>query len=371
MFASLEIGRIAGTRVKVHFTFLLFLLWIGVSDYLARGAQAAAQSVSFIVLLFTCVMLHEFGHILVARRFGVRTPEAELYPIGGVAKMERIPEKPAQEFAIAIAGPLVNVVIAALLIVLGGLPDQAGVPAADAAASQPLLQRLATANIVLVIFNLIPAFPMDGGRVLRALLASRMGYAKATRIAARLGQALAAVFVAAGLFYNPVLMFVGIFVYLAAAGESESVSLRHLTRGLSVSDAMETTGLVLAPEASLAEAVDALLSSPQKELPVIDAAGRGLGLISREGLIRALHGGTAGLRAADIIEPAEAVTEGLALDAALDRMNGTRARAMLVAAADGRFAGLLTADNISEMMLIHHANPDFRFRRRGREGLTG
>src|SRR5215218_8467611 len=223
---SIPIGMVKGTVVRVHITFLLFLAWIGVAAFARGGQGAALQSVVYILLLFLCVLLHEFGHVFAARRYGIQTPDITLLPIGGVARLERIPEKPTQELVVALAGPAVNVVIAALLfLALGGLPSmgdgtQVQNPGVD------LLGRLAWVNISLVVFNLIPAFPMDGGRVLRALLAYRLGYARATEIAASVGQVVAFALGIIGLFYSPILVFIAIFVYLGAAAEAGAVQMR-------------------------------------------------------------------------------------------------------------------------------------------------
>ena len=181
---SLNIGKVAGTVVRIHLTFLLFLAWIFAASYAAGGAATAWNTLLFILLLFLCVLLHEFGHIFTARYFGVSTPYVTLLPIGGVAQLERIPEEPWEEFLIAIAGPLVNVVITLLLVFIAGAHLQTS--AADAVDNTQIsmIDRLAIVNLFLALFNLIPAFPMDGGRVLRALLASRMGYVRATEIAA-------------------------------------------------------------------------------------------------------------------------------------------------------------------------------------------
>ena len=186
---SLTIGGIAGTDIRLHFTFLLFLIWIGVTDYLMRGAAAALDTVVFILLVFLCVTLHEFGHIAMARRFGIKTPQVVLSPIGGIASLERMPEKPKQELLVAIAGPLVNVVIALLLMAGFGI----GLTGIDVSGfdTATLAERLLVVNVVLVLFNMVPAFPMDGGRVLRALLAMNMGMPKATALAARIGRAKA------------------------------------------------------------------------------------------------------------------------------------------------------------------------------------
>ena len=185
---SLNIGTIAGTAVRVHITFLLFLGWIFAASYSSGGADAAWSALLFMILLFTCVVAHEFGHIFTARAFGVATPDVTLLPIGGVARLERIPEAPSEEFLVAIAGPLVNVAIAFGLVGLAGAHLHAGDLAAVDSASVSLVDRLAIVNLFLALFNMIPAFPMDGGRVLRALLATRLGFVRATEIAASIGQ---------------------------------------------------------------------------------------------------------------------------------------------------------------------------------------
>lgn len=208
---SLNIGSLAGTKIQVHVTFLLFLGWIFVASWTSGGPTEAWQSLAFMVLLFACVLAHEFGHIFMARRFGVASPSVTLLPIGGVAQLERIPEKPSEELLIAVAGPAVNVVIALVLIVLGATLDLKSLASVDSA-KIGMIDRLAAVNLFLVLFNMIPAFPMDGGRVLRAALASRLGYVRATEIAASIGQVVAFALGFLGLFGNPLLIFIAIFV---------------------------------------------------------------------------------------------------------------------------------------------------------------
>src|SRR6476646_8254270 len=181
---SLNIGRVAGTVVRIHITFIIFLAWIFATNYAAGGLPSAWNSVIFVLLLFFCVLLHEFGHIFTARAFGVSTPYVTLLPIGGVAQLERIPEEPWEEFLIAIAGPMVHIAIMVVLMVLFGAQLQPSAAAAIDNLKIPLADRLAAVNLFLALFNMIPAFPMDGGRVLRALLATRLGYVRATEIAA-------------------------------------------------------------------------------------------------------------------------------------------------------------------------------------------
>src|ERR1019366_745375 len=284
---SLTIGRFGATTVRVHLTFFLLLAWIGVSAWQQGGIAAARDSVLFIVLIFACVVLHEFGHILMARRFGIETPDVILLPIGGVARMPRMPEKPMQELAVAVAGPMVNVVIAFLLfLVLGTIQSGSLAHIDDPRLS--LLARLAAVNVFLVLFNMIPAFPMDGGRVLHALLAMKFGNARATKLAASLGQVLAFGLGFLGLFGNPLLIFIAIFVYIAAGGEAQMSAFSEAARGLSVGDAMETRFNTIPIEANLAAAIETLLATAQHEFPVVDAFGKPVGLVVREDILSAL-----------------------------------------------------------------------------------
>ena len=220
MRSSLKVASIFGIEVRIHLTFLLFLVWIWFSYYQVAGFEGAVQGVLFILALFACVLLHEFGHAFAARGFGIETPDITLLPIGGVARLSRIPEEPWQELVVAIAGPLVNVVIAAALILV--IHTNATLEQLEYLESPriELLAKLASVNVMLVLFNLIPAFPMDGGRVLRALLAMAMPYARATQIAAWIGQGLAVVFGIVGIFVNPWLIFIAFFIFAGAQQEA-------------------------------------------------------------------------------------------------------------------------------------------------------
>jgi stage IV sporulation protein FB len=260
---SITVARVAGSEIRIHLTFLILLAWIGFSEYLAGGGAAAVDGVVFIVAVFACVVLHELGHAIAARRYGITTPDITLLPIGGLARLSRIPENPTEEIVIAIAGPLVNVVIAAALVLLGAHVDLSTVGSIEQ--SEPgFLTRLAAVNIWLVLFNLIPAFPMDGGRVLRALLAYRLGRRRATAIAARIGQGLAFVFGFWGLMSgNVFLVFIGIFVYLAASSEAGDVGMREVTRRVRVEQAMVRIFVPLGTSATVDEAADALLRTTQ------------------------------------------------------------------------------------------------------------
>ena len=321
--------------------------------------------------MFVCVVLHEFGHILVARRYGIQAPEVTLLPIGGVASLQALPEKPSQEFAIAIAGPAVNFVIALVLLLLVGSFNSADLARLDDPRVS-LLARLADANLFLAIFNLIPAFPMDGGRVLRALLAMKLGRARATRIAASVGQAFAFGLGFLGLFGNPLLIFIAIFVYVAAAGEAQMTAIHELARGLSVAEAMETRFASLPAEARLADAVDALLATAQQEFPVIDAFNKPIGLVTREDIFAALKDQDRDAAVAGFMRaPIETLRAEAPLDATVDTFLQQEAPAVCVVDRDGVLVGVLGRQNLAEMMMIKSMRPDWRFDRARAERPAG
>lgn len=356
---SLSIGKVAGTVVRIHITFLIFLVWIFAASYATDGAATALNTLAFMLLLFLCVLLHEFGHIFTARAFGVPTPYVTLLPIGGVAQLERIPEEPWEEFLIAIAGPMVNVVIAILLVVFAGAQINPSVAGAVESTKIAMVDRLAMVNLFLALFNLIPAFPMDGGRVLRALLASRMGYVRATGVAASIGQFVAFALGFIGLMANPVLIFIAIFVYLAASSEAHMVSLRAVSRGVPVSHAMMTQFATLSPDAHIDEAVQTLLQTSQGEFPVVDEAGKPVGLLDRGALIRALKTLGPDARIGDAMTPdIPAIGHRATLEQAFKLLQDKQAPAVLVTDGSGRLAGLITGETIAEMMMLQEAMPN-------------
>jgi Zn-dependent protease len=360
---SLTIGRFGGTAVKIHVTFLLLLAWIGFSAWQQGGPAAARDSLVFIILIFVCVVLHEFGHILVARRYGIQAPEITLLPIGGVASLQALPQKPSQEFAIAIAGPAVNFVIAIVLLLLVGQFNSADLARLDDP-QVSLTARLADANLFLAIFNLIPAFPMDGGRVLRALLAMKLGRPRATRIAASVGQAFAFGLGFLGLFGNPLLIFIAIFVYVAAAGEAQMTAIHESARGLSIGQAMETRFASLPADARLADAVDALLATAQHEFPVVDAFNKPIGLVTREDIFAALKDQDRDAAVAGFMRaPIETLRAEAPLDATVDQFLQREAPAVCVVDRDGVLVGVLGRQNLAEMMMIRSMRPDWRFNR--------
>ncbi len=254
---SWKLARIAGIDVYMHATFLMLIGWIAVVHWSeGRTVAAVIEGVGFILALFACVVLHEFGHALTARRYGIKTRDITLLPIGGLARLERMPDEPRQELWVALAGPAVNVVIALLLF--GWLRatgdwdaiDQLGVTRGS------FLERVMIANVFLVGFNLLPAFPMDGGRVLRAALAMRMEYTRATARAAAIGQGMAILFGFLGLLGNPVLIFIAFFVWIGAAQEASMVQMKSALAGIPVRRAMLTHFRTLTPANTLGDAAD-------------------------------------------------------------------------------------------------------------------
>jgi stage IV sporulation protein FB len=258
---------------------------------------------------------------------------------------------------VALAGPAVNVVIAGVLyLALGGFAPAAAVEVHNPGVD--LLARLASVNVFLVLFNLIPAFPMDGGRVLRALLARRMGYARATQVAASIGQGLAFVFGLLGLFGNPLLIFIALFVYLAATSEANAVQMREASRGIIVDDAMITHFETLRAESFVDDAVDCLIRTTQHEFPVVDGSGRLLGVLTRDEMIKALKERGPGARVADAMRTdIPLVQHRQGLDQALRLMQEKRLPAVGVADQQGRLVGFVTPENVGELMMVQAARP--------------
>lgn len=352
---SLKLGRLLGIDVYLHFTFLLLLAFLGFLYWRAtQDIEAALRGVVFIMALFACVVLHELGHALMARRFGIKTRDITLLPIGGIARLEKMPEKPLQEFWVALAGPAVNVVIAAVLFVWLALTD-GFVPAEEITLTGgSFWQRLMVVNVFLVAFNLLPAFPMDGGRVLRALLAAAMGRRRATAIAANIGQGMAILFGIVGFLYNPFLIFIAIFVFLGAQAESGMVEMQSALEGLHVRDAMMTRFRTLAPPDPLSKAVDELLAGSQQDFPVTEDE-RPVGILRRNDLVKALSDGRRDAPVSEVMcRECETVDEAAPLKGAVESMH-VRHCATVPVVFDGRLVGLLTLENISEMIMVNTA----------------
>lgn len=352
---SWKIGTLAGIETRIHLTFLLLLAWVGASHWITgRSVDAALNGVAFILALFGCVLLHELGHALAARRYGIPTRDITLLPIGGVARLERMPDKPNQELWVALAGPAVNVAISAALFGWLNITHSWAPLGQMHVASGPFFERLLVANVWLVLFNLIPAFPMDGGRVLRALLASRMEYVRATQIAAGIGQGLAFVFGLIGLFGNPMLLFIALFVWIGASQEASTTQMKAAMAGTPVRAAMLTDFRHLDSGDTLAHAVRLILAGSQQDFPVMEA-GRVAGILTRSDLLLALaeHGPdypVTSIMRRDFLSTD--YTE--MLEVAFQRLQECRCHTMPVIH-EGRLAGLLTMDNLGEYFLIQAA----------------
>jgi Zn-dependent protease/CBS domain-containing protein len=357
---SWRLGRVAGIPIFVHWTFLVLLVWLLIEG-VARGQSPAqaAEGVGFVLALFGCVVLHELGHALTARRFGIPTADITLLPIGGLARLQRMPDKPWQELLVALAGPAVNVVIAAALWA-AGVTVPAGLGATGRVVEVGFWPELMLVNVMLVVFNLLPAFPMDGGRVLRALLAMKMEYARATRLAASIGQVVAIGFALLGLWsHNPFLVLIALFVWIGAEAEASMVEERVVLRGVPVRAAMLTDFQTLSPHDTLGYATDLLLAGAQHDFPVLDH-DRPAGLLTRADLLAGLSRGGREAPVADFLRPGpEPVEADSPLFAAVARLRESGTPCVPVVE-HGHTVGLLTLENVGEYLMVRTALADPR-----------
>jgi Zn-dependent protease/CBS domain-containing protein len=352
---STSIGTFAGIKVYVHTTFVMLIAWVAFAHWQTEhSVGAAVKGVGFIVALFGCVVLHEFGHALTAQRFGIKTRDITLLPIGGLARLERMPDDPRQELWVALAGPAVNGVIAAALFVVLQATATVAPLSTVGVTSGSFLQRLMIVNVLLAGFNMLPAFPMDGGRVLRALLAIRMDYTRATQLAANIGQGMALVFGLIGLFVNPFLMFIALFVWIGAGQEAAMTQMKWALGGIPVERAMVTDFRTLAPNDSLARAVELLLSGMQQDFPVVDARGV-VGVLTRGDLLTALAGQDQQFPVAQVMRRDFVVADASdMLDITFQHLQGRECRTMPVVRR-GNLVGLLTMDNVGEFLSVQAA----------------
>jgi Zn-dependent protease/CBS domain-containing protein len=365
---SLKILTVRGINLRIHITFPLILIWAMLQFGLltGRGWDGALFGLIVILLLFGIVVLHELGHSIAAQNYGIEVEEIVLLPIGGVAMLKRIPENPMQEFVIAIAGPAVNFAIAIVLLIadslfaLGGRYADLGegLAAMQTLTAAAVFNYIFVANLFLAFFNLIPAFPMDGGRVLRAVLASRMDYARATAIAVAVGQTLAWMLglwgFLTGAFF---LIIVAIFIYMGASQEGQMVQVRHVLRDLTVRHAYSRQVRLLSPNATLADAVHQVVTGFQADFPICDG-DRLLGVLTYKNLVDALQKH----------EPTTPVTvamttdlEPLSPDDELTEAQQQMARQnvdVLPVVEHGHFRGLLTSRDVGEVYRLASIQPD-------------
>lgn len=358
---SFKLTRLWGIDVYIHYTFLLLVAFVGMQSGATRGEWGEALGgIAFLLGLFLCVLLHEYGHALAARRFGVGTRDITLLPIGGVARLERMPEDPRQELVIAIAGPLVNVVIASGLaagMIFSGTP----LFSIDDFDGASIFQRLLFINVTLVVFNLLPAFPMDGGRVLRALLAMMMDPLRATRIAANIGKVMALGFLGLAFYTrSPILGLIAVFVWMGAGGEAAAMEARSVIGDSSVARAMLTQFQVVTPTDPLARAAQLMISGSQTGFPVVSSDGQLVGILTRSDLFSALarEGEFAPVERAmqrDFL----VLEAGEPLETALPRLIESKCPLAPVVA-HSRMVGILTLENASEFIALQRARASGR-----------
>lgn len=363
---SITVGKIAGTSIHIHATFLFFLFFIGFVIYRANGPTAALDTLAFVTLIFLCVLLHEFGHILMAKKYGIKTRDVTLFPIGGVASIERMPERPGQELLVALAGPTVNLVIAVVILTILNRPISLETFTQMNPLEASLALRIAVANLILMAFNLIPAFPMDGGRVLRALLALRLGKTQATRIAAGIGQALSLILGIFGFLGNPMLIFIAIFIFIAAGAEAENTTWHDASSDLSVCDATLTSLEHMKAADAVSAIVDQLVHSTDNDFAVVDEIGMPIGIVTRNEILSALRSKKDAVLIGSLMIPANIIlTETDPLEKALDLFETSNSSALLVSDSAGGLAGIVTRVSIAQLMLILTARPGWKLHRGG------
>lgn len=352
---SWKIGEVAGIGIYIHATFWLLIAFILLGDWSQNhNLGAAVYGAVFVFVIFGCIVLHELGHALTALHFGIKTRDITLLPIGGLARLERVPDQPLQELWVALAGPAVNVVIALVLyVILLATGLHANITQFHWQGGN-FLNKLMVVNIWLVLFNLIPAFPMDGGRVLRALLATRMEFTQATHIAARIGQGIAYLFGLLGLFTDPFLLFIALFVWIGAEQESAMAHMHTWVGNIPVGRVMVRDFRSLQPDDPLTDAVEHTLSGWQYDFPVV-FGDHVLGILTREDMLKALARGGAGGRVRDAMRRDVPIADSYdMLEHTLPMFHECHCRSLPVEH-DGRLVGMLTMDNVGEFLAVQSA----------------
>ncbi|MFM9026419.1 MAG: site-2 protease family protein [Bacteroidota bacterium] len=351
------VADLAGTRIFLHWSFLFLLLYVLVSEWIKQSSFYSAVLLGLLlVAVFATVILHELGHVLTAKRFGCRTKDIILLPIGGVARMERIPEKPLQENLVAIAGPAVNLIIASLLFIMikPGVEEFEQIQLNELSIHNWSLHFL-LANIALAVFNLLPAFPMDGGRVLRGLLSLRLERSKATVISARIGQAVAIMMFGAGLLFNPFLSFIGAFIFIGAQLEASSTMHHRFMRGATARSVTMHRLEEVEADSVLREVVKRLLDSDATRF-IVKRNGTVVGHLDRSHLLASIerHGQYVFVEAImnrDLIhaEPDSA------LEVLYQKLQTRPEALVIVQDRDGKL-GYIDMENIIEFILVKQAD---------------
>lgn len=361
MSASLNLGRYAGIKVQIHWTFWLLFLFIGFMVLSAEGTvEDLAWHFLFIFALFFCVVLHEYGHALAARKYGIGTRSITLLPIGGVASLKDMPDDPKQEFIIAIAGPLVNVVIALILYLFipieNFLIDDPELLEEQLSAinASNFLFYLFMVNVVLVVFNMIPAFPMDGGRIFRAILSTRMSRVQATKTATALGKFMALLFFLFGLFTNIILTVIAVFIYFGAHSENIMIQQISLLEGNDIRDAMITDFTTLNPDETLQHAVDRILASTEQDF-IVTQNGKPIGILFMADLAQALRAKSRDTHIRDVMNTNFISLEAdAALPSAYKQLRRGD-RNFFPVVENGQLIGVLDMNNINEFLTFRAA----------------
>jgi len=347
---SVPIGRVFGITLRLHVTFLIFLAFIGYGGLVEEGWGGAAWAVALFSSIFACIGLHELGHSVVAQQLGVQVKSITLLPIGGVAALRNIPENPWHEIAITLAGPMVNAGIAAALLPVTGLPTHILFVVMPRDIHEFLL-NLAQANITLFLFNFIPAFPMDGGRLLRAMLALVLPYRRATAIAATVGQGLAILFILAGLKFSFWLVIIGMFIFMGAEGEERVVRMRSLLHDLDVEEVMSPDFVVLRPNTSVGEGLRMVYQTGQDDFPVMDG-DRLVGLVSRAAMVETANKIGAEIVVAEVMDADMPVVSPQDKVARVYEEMMSDGRTSFAVVDGGRVVGLLGPENVSRYLLV-------------------
>ncbi len=354
---SFKLGRISGINIQVHFTFFLILIW-GAFNF--GGSAGPLYGLLVTVTLFTLVLLHELGHSVAAMAYGIRVRDITLLPIGGVARLERMPEKPLQEFVVALAGPAVNVLLAIILApIVFGLAGGLG-PMVLSMRSQPgltgLLTFLLTANISLALFNLLPAFPMDGGRIFRAVMGTFLSFERATTVAVTVGRVLAVGLGIFGLINGQFfLALIALFIFTASGQEGAAVTAKSRLQEVNAGQALTRNTISLSPNATVAQAASLVMRGDRPDFAVVDPYNRQLlGVVSSSDVARAVERDQWASPMSDIMRPAgevPKVTPNTPLLEVQDKMEAGSSR--VAAVYDGPFfQGLISTDDVRRVFLF-------------------
>ncbi|MDH3650113.1 MAG: site-2 protease family protein [Saprospiraceae bacterium] len=358
---SIPLGKFFGIPTTIHWTFWILIIWI-VYRGLAQGDNRSEilWYVLFVFTIFVCVVLHELGHALAARRYKINTRSITILPIGGVASLESMPEEPSKELVVAIAGPLVNVAIAIILwmfLTITGqwLSDVEQFQEMTSIHAGNFLFGLFAVNILLVVFNMIPAFPMDGGRILRALLSFKLDRVRATEWAVNIGKVFAILFVFWGFSNNPFLIFIALFIFLSAQAELNQVRSAHLLGDHTVGKIMMQEYTTLQASQSLQSAVDVLLNGQETSFLVLNDNNEVAGLLTKIDIIRGLSEKGAYTSIQEVMKgEVQWLNPKMSLQEANEVMLSTGISIAAVGA-KGHLQGVLDADNLQEFLLVQSA----------------